>query len=60
MLNKKITQKNRSYVYEQVYRYDLELADNILECDDGYLCNVLSKEDFWKLCKLCNWYGVKI
>ena len=60
MLNKKITQKNRSYVYEQVYRYDLELADNILECDDGYLCNVLSKEDFWKLCKLCNCYGVKI
>ena len=60
MLNKKITQKNRSYIYEQTHKYDSELADNILKCDDGYLCNVLSKEDFWKLCKLCNWYRIKI
>lgn len=60
MLNKKITQKNRSYIYEQIHRYDSELADNILKCDDGYLCNVLSKENFWKLCKLCNWYRIKI
>lgn len=60
MLNKKITEKNRSYIYEQTHKYDSELADNILECDDGYLCNVLSKEDFWKLCKLCNWYRIKI
>ena len=60
MLNKKITEKNRSYIYKQIHRYDSELADNIFECDDGYLCNVLSKEDFWKLCKLCNWYRIKI
>ena len=59
MLNKIITEKNRSYICGQIRKYDSELADNILECDDGYLCNVLSKEDFWKLCKLYNWYDIK-
>lgn len=54
MLNKKITEKNRSYYYEQVCRYDEELADRILSSKEGYLCNVLSKEDFWILCKLQN------
>lgn len=59
MLNKIITKENRSYICEQICKYDSELADNILECNDGYLCNVLSKEDFWKLCKICNWYDIK-
>lgn len=49
MLNKKITEKNRSHIYEQICKYDSELADDILECDDGYLCNVLSKEDFLEI-----------
>jgi hypothetical protein len=60
MLNKKLTEKNRSYLYEQTCIYDSDLSDEILSADVGYLCNVLSKESFWKLCKLVNDYGIRI
>lgn len=60
MLNKKLTEKNRLSLYKQIYKYDENLSEKIKEADEGYFCNVLSKEDFWKLCKLCNWYNIKI
>lgn len=60
MLNKKLTEKNRLSLYKQIYKYDGILAEKIKEADEGYFCNVLSKEDFWELYKLCNIYRIKI
>ena len=60
MLDKKLTEKNRLSLYKQIYKYDETLAEKIEEADEGYFCNVLSKEDFWKLCKICNCYRIKI
>lgn len=60
MLNVKLTEKNRSYIYEQIYEYDSELATNIKNSKDGFLVNVLSKEDFWNLCKICNDNGIRL
>lgn len=60
MLNVRLTEENRFYIFEQIDKYDSELAKRIKNSDDGFLVNVLSKEDFWNLCKICNDNDIKI
>lgn len=60
MLNKKLTEKNRLIIFETINKYDSNLASNIKNSKEGFLVNVLSKEDFWNLCKICNDHNIKL